>query len=277
MYLGIGNHEYSGVSFENGLSSFLQHVKLPDGTTPETQNYDCWVNGYHYVFIGSTVAARDAVFTKAQMEWLEDTLNKNRNGQPIFLFLHQPMLDTVSGSSAAEGWSNVTNPTMLKDVLDKFPEVLMFNGHTHWTLDSDNCMYDGKGETASIFNTASVAYLWQSYDIPTGERLDGSQGYYIQIYKDKVLVRGRDFVTGEWVSSAQFVVESDVEDDPTTDPEISDTLAPEITNTDVPSQTTPEETNSQAKSEKSCGNFTAIGAIIALISVTGMAIVIKKK
>jgi len=277
MYLGIGNHEYSGVSFENGLSSFLQHVKLPDGTTPETQNYDCWVNGYHYVFIGSTVAARDAVFTKAQMEWLEDTLNKNRNGQPIFLFLHQPMLDTVSGSSAAEGWSNVTNPTMLKDVLDKFPEVLMFNGHTHWTLDSDNCMYDGKGETASIFNTASVAYLWQSYDIPTGERLDGSQGYYIQIYKDKVLVRGRDFVTGEWVSSAQFVVEYDVEDDPTTDPEISDTLAPEITNTDVPSQTTPEETNSQAKSEKSCGNFTAIGAIIALISVTGMAIVIKKK
>jgi hypothetical protein len=61
----------------------------------------------------------------------------------------------------------------------------------------------GGGKDAALFNTGSVADLW----VPsTGESVVGSQGYYVQVYKEMVLVRGRDFVTGEWVASAQFVV-----------------------------------------------------------------------
>ena len=82
----------------------------------------------------------------------------------------------------------------------------MFNGHSHWTLDADNSIYAPKN-SAAIFNTASVSYLWQSYDLPTGERLEGSQGYYVKVYSDSVVVLGRDFANGKWVSSAQFVLE----------------------------------------------------------------------
>ena len=82
----------------------------------------------------------------------------------------------------------------------------MFNGHTHWTLNSENCMYVDEESLITIFNTASVGYLWQSYYKPTGEHLDGSEGYYVRVYEDKIAVLGRNFVTGEWISSAQFVV-----------------------------------------------------------------------
>ena len=205
LYLGMGNHELIGTDYKTGLESFLKNVELPDGTTPALVNYDCWVNGYHYVFIGSDSVGA-AAFSQTQLTWLRETLAENRDGRPIFLFLHQPMLNTVSGSSSAEGWSGVANAKDLKDILNEYPEVLMFNGHTHWILDSDNCMYDGGGTTASIFNTSSVAYLWHSYYIATGERMLGSEGYYIRVYRDRVEVLGRNFQTGEWVSSAQFVV-----------------------------------------------------------------------
>lgn len=207
LYLGIGNHESNGeTTREDGIENFLKHVVLPDGSTPEKVYYDCWVNDYHYVFIGSEVAGEVGYLGKEQLLWLENTLSEKRNGRPIFLLLHQPMPNTVSGSSPSEGWSGISNYVELKAILDKFPEVVMFNGHTHWLLDSDNCMYDGKGKTASIFNTASVGYLWHSYDVPGGERQTGSEGYYVRIYDDKITVLGRNFVTGEWVSSAQFVM-----------------------------------------------------------------------
>ena len=280
MYLGIGNHEYIGTDKANGLSSFLANVTLPDGKVPTSQDYDIWVNGYHYVYIGSTAGGGKAQLTAAQMSWLEDVLSENRDGRPIFLFLHQPMENTVSGSSTEEGWSGVANPNLLKAVLDKFPEVIMFNGHTHWILDSDNCMYDGNGETASIFNTSSVAYLWHSYDVATGERMVGSEGYYIRVYKDKVLVLGRNFETGEWVSSAQFVVEYTAKNAGTSDNETNANVTENTTNTpdtNADTQTNaPDVTTNASTDKKGCASFN-LYFIALTVSVFGLAICNFKK
>ena len=156
----------------------------------------------------------------------------------------------------------------------------MFNGHTHWILDSDNCMYDGKGETASIFNTSSVAYLWHSYDVPTGERMVGSEGYYIRVYKDKLLVLGRNFETGEWVSSAQFVVEytATEEDAPTNDTtsNVMDTTtkAPDVTK--APESTTASDVTTEKAKEKGCASF-SFSAIMITLSVFGLALFTFKK
>ncbi|MNW66289.1 hypothetical protein D3C74_447440 [compost metagenome] len=54
-----------------------------------------------------------------------------------------------------------------------------------------------------MFNAASVAYLWTDED----EHKDGSQGFYVEVYRDHVLVRGRDFTRGEWVEAAQYRVD----------------------------------------------------------------------
>ncbi|MNF05902.1 hypothetical protein D3C80_2057360 [compost metagenome] len=53
-----------------------------------------------------------------------------------------------------------------------------------------------------MFNAASVAYLWNNEDV----HIDGSQGLYVEVFRDKVLVRGRDFTTGTWIESACFEV-----------------------------------------------------------------------
>lgn len=282
MYLGIGNHEYIGTNYNAGLSGFLENVKLPDGSTPDKPYYDFWLNGYHYVYIGSDTTG-SSTLKPDQLKWLDQTLAENRDGRPIFLFHHQPMLNTVSGSSTSEGWSGISNYTQLKAVLDKYPEVVMFNGHTHWILNSDNCMYDGKGETATIFNTASVAYLWHSYDIAGGERQTGSEGYYVRIYKDKLAVLGRDFVTGEWVSSAQFIVNlsTKTEDDVTTKDDETTASAPESgdatteISTSAPAPETTSAPDTGSADNAGCGS--TVSAPIAILSVIIIGVAITKK
>lgn len=122
--------------------------------------------------------------------------------QPVFLFLHQPLKDTVAGSLESQEWYGVTQDKELRSILAKHPQTLLFTGHTHWELEVDNTMYPGNGETATMFNAASVAYLWTNAD----EHKAGSQGFYVEVYADKVLVRGRDFTTGSWIEAAQYEV-----------------------------------------------------------------------
>ena len=92
-------------------------------------------------------------------------------------------------------------------VLKKYPEVMMFSGHSHWNLDSNMTMLPGTSNFPTFFNTSSVSCLYTGYNVTAGEREEGSEGYYIEVYEDKILVRGRDFTTNSWRSSAQFVVE----------------------------------------------------------------------
>lgn len=49
----------------------------------------------------------------------------------------------------------------------------------------------------TILNTAAAAYLWNDACIATDMGVESSQGYYLYAYEDKVLLRGRDFVTGQ--------------------------------------------------------------------------------
>lgn len=81
----------------------------------------------------------------------------------------------------------------------------MFNGHTHWDMNSEKTLHYKTEELPFVLNTASVAYLWSSYDIPEGEFLEGSQGYFVRIYEDKVIVLGRDFLVNKFIPSAMFV------------------------------------------------------------------------
>ncbi|ASA26582.1 metallophosphoesterase [Paenibacillus donghaensis] len=130
------------------------------------------------------------------------TNEQTAGARPVFLFLHQPLKDTVAGSLEAQEWYGVTQDQQLRSILAKFPQTLLFTGHTHWELEVDNTMFPGHGRTATMFNASSVAYLWTNED----KHKTGSQGYYVEVYSDRVVVRGRDFMNAAWIDSAQYEV-----------------------------------------------------------------------
>jgi hypothetical protein len=213
LFLAIGNHDYPSAA-----GTFLQYATLPNGDHPSDTCYDFWLNGYHYIFLGGDNASGlEASFTEATLAWLDSKLAENRSEErPIFVFLHQPMYNTVSGSLPGEGWDGVTNEAELQAVISKYPEIVMFNGHTHWEMNSKGNIFEGTDALPiHAFNCASVSYLWTAFNITSGENLYGSQGYAVDVYDGRIVVRGRDFIDSEWIASAQCSVEfaSDCEHD----------------------------------------------------------------
>ncbi len=208
LYLTVGNHDLFNGSYADKKTLFLSYATLPDGSHPESMHYDFWLEGCHFVFLGNDQPiGNNTTLSKVTADWLDKTLADNHEvGNPIFLFLHQSLYDTVAGSLPGQGWNGVQNEAALRAVLAKHSDVMLFNGHSHWVLDSERTMLERSDSLPTIFNTSSCGYLWTSYDKTEGENCEGSEGYYLRVYPDRVEVLGRDFLNGKWVSSAQFVL-----------------------------------------------------------------------
>lgn len=305
LFLTIGNHDLKNGSLKEQTALFLEYATLPDGSHPDGLHYDFWLNGYHFVFLGND-ASQDlnTTLSTRTLKWLRETLANDRDEQrPTFLFLHQSLKNTVAGSFDGQGWNGVNAETGLRKVLKDFPEVMMFNGHSHWTLDSEGTMYVADGTLPNIFNTSSVGYLWQSYNIPGGERLEGSQGYTVRIYEKEVQVLGRDYETGEWIPNALFSVpfanagRPQTPDPAETDPPVTDPIAPETTapettgapetpgSTEAPGSTGTPDTSGTAdpsggEEKKSlAAGWIVAGAVVAVAAVAavGTVLFLRKK
>lgn len=175
-----------------------------EGTGEAAPYHDHWLGGYHFIFLGSeSPHPKDCDLSAAQLEWLKECLAEEASpDRPVFVFLHQPLMDTVAGSMQSQGWFGVNQDAELKQVLSACPQAILFTGHTHWQLEAQRTMYDGQGVMPSMFNASSVAYLWTDGD----EHLTGSEGLQVEIYHDRVTVRGRDFVKGTWIEGAEYTV-----------------------------------------------------------------------
>ncbi|MGO4546539.1 metallophosphoesterase [Paenibacillus sp. 2TAB23] len=198
IWLTYGNHDIFLGDLESQLSLYEKFTGM------KAPYHDVWLQDYHFIFLGSEQGLKDFAYLSAdQLSWLDHKLNERADAaKPKFVFLHQPLKDTVAGSLESQGWFGVTQDKELKEVLEKHPEAIMFSGHTHWELEAGLTAFDGKGETAVLFNCSSVAYLWTNED----EYKEGSQGLYVDVYEDKVIVRGRDFTTSAWVASTAYEV-----------------------------------------------------------------------
>ncbi|WP_405173511.1 metallophosphoesterase family protein [Paenibacillus sp. FSL H8-0260] len=194
----LGNHDVGLGNWESRLGMYTSQTGMSG------PYHDHWVNGYHFIMLGTEQGLpKFCDISSEQLDWLEHKLGEQASpDQPIFLFLHQPLKDTVAGSLESQDWYGVTQDKELKEILSRYPQTLLFTGHTHWELEVDNTMFPGDGEIATMFNAASVAYLWTNED----KHKEGSQGFYVEVYSDKVLVRGRDFKTGSWIEAAHYEV-----------------------------------------------------------------------
>ncbi|WP_405154467.1 metallophosphoesterase family protein [Paenibacillus sp. FSL K6-0108] len=185
----------------------LWQKRLNDFTAITGMNgsyHDHWINGYHYIFLGTEQPhPKDCDMSAEQLQWLEAKLSEQAAAdQPIFVFLHQPLMDTVAGSMKEQGWYGVNQDAALKDVLSRYPQAILFSGHTHWQLQAQRTMYEGGEQMPTMFNASSVAYLWTDED----EHLDGSESLHVDVYHDRVVVKGRDHVTGSWIEGAKYTV-----------------------------------------------------------------------
>ncbi|WP_379320848.1 metallophosphoesterase family protein [Paenibacillus puldeungensis] len=217
-YFVQGNHDVRWGDWSQYSERFTKYTNM------KSNYYDFWIKGYHFIFLGTEKGLKDySYLSDTQLKWLDAKLSENESkDKPTFIFLHQPLKNTVSGANESyiptNNWYGVRQDKELKLILAKHPQSIMFSGHTHWELGAKDTMYNAK--YATLFNTASTAYLWTD----SNAYKDGSQGYFVKVYDDKVVVKGRDFANNSWIENAQFEVKLSAQIpvvDPATDPDLT--------------------------------------------------------
>jgi Icc protein len=214
IHFTYGNHDVRWKDLDRQMSLFAEHTGIHHAY------YDLWLEGYHFIFLGTEIGLKDCAYlSETQLMWLDQKLSEHEVAEkPAFIFVHEPLLNTVAGSQSKFGWNGIRQDAELKTILAKHPQSIVFTGHTHWELGAKETMYNKK--YATLFNAASVAYLWTDDDVLK----EGSQGFFVEVYEDRVIVKGRDFSSKSWVTDAEYTVQL-----PVTIPVVDLTVDPDCT------------------------------------------------
>lgn len=269
VYAAIGNHDLYAGPYDEKLKNFLDHIR--PGT--DSVYYDLWIDGVHFIFLGSETTGLNATLSAEQLGWFREKLAENRDeNRPTYVFLHQGLMDTVAGTFAYQGWHGINQAAEFANILKEYPEVILFTGHSHWEMDAFQTMKPRDEKLPTIFNTAAGAYLWNDASMATDIGVEGSQGYYLYAYGDKVILRGRDFVTGQWIASAQFIVDYGKSADGEPESNVSGTEQPE------------EGTGTDSGPASKAGSTPPVGRIIggiagglAIAAAAAAAVIVNRK
>jgi predicted phosphodiesterase len=149
VYFMMGNHDnYVGT---NASSNYMSKISQP------LHQYIV-IKGYPFITVSETGSDQDD-FNAAAVRFLSDNLakaSKDCPGKPVFVFIHIPTVNTtygswISGALPDGGWST----GVFKSTLDKYPQVVLFSGHTHYPLGDPRSIHQDR---FTAVNTASTTY-----------------------------------------------------------------------------------------------------------------------
>lgn len=128
----IGNHEfidYRDVDATVGYTVYKKYIS-------EEMDTDVVINGYH--FIGVAYDDNGKTF-KTKLSWLKERLDNataENPEMPVFVYQHPHPFLTVYGSV---NWGD----TDLRKVLNKYPQVIDFSGHSHYCPADPRSVWQG--------------------------------------------------------------------------------------------------------------------------------------
>ena len=209
IYAVTGNHDT--YTYNNGIESQISAYTEKPFYYTVTQGSD--------VFIMLGIKSEGALFTTAELQWLYETLEANRNKR-CFVFQHcftgyetTPTCGNANGMYHSYCWSGdgQTQLTVFKSLLSHYKNTIFFHGHSHLKFRlQEGCEYANLDESEGFksVHIPSISRPRQEDGADEGTSPDyddsGSEGYVIDVYEDGIHLRGRDFVKGEFVPIASY-------------------------------------------------------------------------
>jgi len=183
--VAAGNHDFGNGSgdYESFRKNFINNNRFYLWNNLDKPYYYKVINGCYMIFLASEdLSVNDFVMSDEQFAWLENVLNEaSEKNATIFIFNHHPVYLLRSDDSAA-----------LANLLNKYDNLLYIHGHIHDYLDENNFY---------TWNGVDSINLPRSTEIVNYEPGDG---IVVEVYNHEILVRGRDFITGEWIDSLEY-------------------------------------------------------------------------
>ena len=195
----LGNHEFF-TDPANTLSRFLASSGY------ETSDCDIVLNGYHFIMLCPDEGGRG--FSAAQKTWLDEhiaaAVAADPTGtKPVFVFQHHHVKNTVYGSGP---WG----VTDLREILDKYPQVVDISGHSHYPVNDPRSIWQGTftalGDGTLSYFEMDIAGVRDGGVFPTDQRgsyitsgrapRDAAQYYIVEVSKENaVLIKGYDLIS----------------------------------------------------------------------------------
>ena len=189
----VGNHDIgNGNGDYNKLQTrWYDYTRAFFGKDLEHPYYYDVIDGCYFIVLGmEDQLVYEMTMTDAQFAWLEDVLQKAAgSGKPVFVFSHYPADD------AQDENGNSTNrlTEMLADY-NKEHDLFYFCGHTHMPLYLFWSFHNSDG-----FPAIYLPRLTELAGADDHEVFDNTGiGIEVEVYENEVLVRGRNFYTGQW-------------------------------------------------------------------------------
>lgn len=166
--------------------------------------------------------------TDAQLDWLSVQLEKYKD-TTVYLFFHTFFASPEGSYSMTQG--NIENlagtyydlvytwgaadEVRFRELLSTYKNVVAFNGHSHWKFEMQKYnsllnITDYNGTYATMVHISSVSSPRSVKDYSEDVKENGmlsSEGYLATVYEEKIVLTGIDFLRGELLAYATYVIE----------------------------------------------------------------------
>ena len=170
------------------------------------------------------------ILEDSQLDWLEIQLEKYKD-ETVYIFFHTFLNNPVEGENPHMGEGNLENnvgrhydlaftdgcadEVRFEAMMDKYENVVYFNGHSHWAYDMQELnpnlnIANYGGEYATMVHVSSVSSPRRTkpnLNDTTEHYMRSSEGMYVEVYEDKIVFTACEFLKGQFLSYATYVVE----------------------------------------------------------------------
>lgn len=216
IYANMGNHDYYNIwiNDKGGWSKETAPNGKTDAQSRETfmklfkldKPYsEAVLNGYTVLLLSQEAYVQErpevgegAWYSDEQLNWLKERLAGRQGDKPVFVMIHQPLPPVGQDG----GSHRLIRAKEFRAILQPHRNVLVFSGHTHQDFRNGRPHY--VQETFHWFHNSSVGRVLNAQY--GHERQEAAQGLYVQVFPDKVVVRGREFSDRTWIEEANWTV-----------------------------------------------------------------------
>lgn len=197
-----GNHDVrAGEDYEEARRYFTDFASF-SGIETDKVYYSSEPGGYPFIVLGSEgMLSLEAEISEEQLRWFESELSAAvGRGRPVFIVCHQPLYNSCGvlfDPAAEKNYGVGGQSAALEDILRRYvPEcdcpVFFISGHLH-REPGEFSFDDGFCDNLVCVNVPGVT--------KTGS---GGIGMALEIYPHRVLLRGRNYITGHWLDGCVY-------------------------------------------------------------------------
>ncbi|WNR45528.1 metallophosphoesterase family protein [Paenibacillus roseipurpureus] len=217
VHANMGNHDYYTIwinkagswdqdAVPNGKSDAISRESFKKFMSYDSIYNDFTTKGHSIVLLSQEAYVQEkpevgegAWYSDEQLAWFKGRMgNLYKPGRPLFVMTHQP-LPPIGTDGATH---QLIRAIQFRETLKPYKNVFVFCGHRHQDFQNGTPHY--VQETFHYFHNASVGRtLNRAYQ---QSAMNKAQGIYVQVFADKVVVRGREFSNRTFIEEANWTI-----------------------------------------------------------------------